>query len=426
MLRRLLLSLCLVWSVCWSAPDQGAVRSAPTEWLIKFHSVPHQLDRFLGAYNLIERGQVPHIKVRVVTSRSAAARIDLDQLARDPAVEWIEPNGLLTATGVITPSDEYYAAQQLPYLTVMRVPEAWTLTIGDTQPVAVIDTGLDIDHPDLTGKIWTNPDEIPGNNLDDDANGYIDDVMGWNFVSNTNVPQDNNGHGSHVAGSIAASSNNGQGIAGIAWPATIIPIKALNGSGVGTYANIAAAIIYAADEGARIINLSLGGALPPQTVRLAVEYAQQHGCLVIASAGNDGLDSIDYPAALPDVVAVAATTNLDEWWFEAASGHGSNYGPQIALAAPGKDIFSANSTGGYYADTGTSMSTAHVSGVAALVWARQPALSAAAVTRILTETAHDVNSLGWDPYTGWGRIDAYRAVVRAEPYRQYLPLIHHP
>jgi subtilisin family serine protease len=271
-------------------------------------------------------------------------------------------------------------------------------------------------HPDLLNKLWTNPGEIPGNSLDDDHNGYIDDVHGWNFVAATNQPQDDAGHGSHVSGSIAAQTNNAIGIAGMSWQARIMPLKALAGNGKGTWANVAAAVIYAADNGARIVNLSLGDTQSSQTIELAVQYAQSRGCLLIAASGNSQA-AVEYPAALPGVMAVAATDSADFYWSN------SNRGPEVDVAAPGVNIFSTSNTGGYFELTGTSMSTAHVSGLAALVWSARPDYSASQVALVITGTAHDVWSPGWDQFTGWGRIDAYQAVRRASTRSWYLPLI---
>ncbi|MBP7689059.1 MAG: S8 family serine peptidase [Thermoflexales bacterium] len=392
-------------------------QASPTEWLLHFN--PERAatpDRVFRDHQLIVLRHIPRIDVWVVAARSGAA--PLESIRSDPAIDWIEANGWVRASDVITPDDTFYVAQQWPYLNVMRVPEAWALTTGDSRPVAVIDTGISITHPDLTGKIWSNPDEIAGNGLDDDANGYVDDAIGWNFVSNTNNVQDNHSHGSHVSGSIAASANNGQGIAGLSWAATLMPIKALGSNAAGTWANIAAAIIYAADEGARIINLSLGDkAVPPQTLRLAVSYAQSKGCLLIAAAGNDGTGQIEYPAALPGVLAVAST-ELDDTRSDF-----SNYGADLDVSAPGRDIFSASSTGSYYANSGTSMSAAHVSGLAALIWSMRPDYAALTVAQTITLTAQDIGSIGWDAQSGWGRIDALAAVRHAQQGRIYLPVL---
>ena len=298
------------------------------------------------------------------------------------------------------PNDYWYNSQQRPYLELMGLPEAWMLSTGDAQPIAFVDTGVALDHPDLMDKVWINAGEIPDNGLDDDGNGYTDDVHGWNFVANSNNPQDDASHGSHVAGIAAASSNNLIGITGMAWRTPIMPLKALAANATGSDADVAEAIVYAADNGAHIINLSLGSRDELPATHSAVEYAQQQGCLIIAAAGNDGLSPIDYPARLPDVLAVAATDTSDVRWLH------SNYGSDVDVAAPGVEILSANKYGSYNQLTGTSMSTAFVSGLAALIWSLQPAWTANDVAATLTSTAHDVAYSGWDSYTGWGRIDA--------------------
>jgi subtilisin family serine protease len=416
-MKRLLLLILIVIAL-----DRSQTQAASNQWLV--HLEPDRAtapDRVFKAHQLIALRHIPRIDVWVVTP--AAAAISLDAVARDPAIDWIEPDGWvrasdLRASEVITPDDDFYLAQQLPYMQLMGLPQAWTLTNGDSQPVAVIDTGIDITHPDLTSKIWSNPNEVPGNGLDDDGNGYVDDTIGWNFVSNTNNVKDNNSHGSHVSGSIAASTNNATGIAGLAWSNPIMPIKALGSNATGTWSNIAAAIIYAADEGAHVINLSLGdSAPPPQTIRLAVSYAQSKGCVLVAAAGNSSVGQVEYPAALPGVLAVTST-ELDDTRSDF-----SNYGADLDIAAPGRDIFSASDAGEYYVSTGTSMATAHVSGLAALVWSLRPAYSAEMVARVITETAHDVAAVGWDQYTGWGRVDAYAALQRVAARQYFLPLV---
>jgi subtilisin family serine protease len=421
-----LLVLSLIASPAQHDLTKSAEPNAAQEFLVRFkgaYSTSDEVARFMARQDLMLLQHLPQIDVWLVTPRDTFPAQNLASLMRQSEIDWVESNDVLQASGVITPSDEFYLPQQLPYLSLMRLPEAWTYTTGDALIIAIVDTGVDLNHPDLANKLWTNPDESIGNGVDDDLNGYVDDGGGWNFVSNSNLVQDNNGHGSHVAGSAAAHTNNGLGIAGVSWNSIIMPVKALNSLGQGTYADIAAAIIYAADEGASVINLSLGGPVPPQTVRLAVSYAQSKGCLVIASTGNSGVAGVEYPAALPGVLAVAATTNQDEWWFDSSSNHGSNYGPEVDVAAPGVDIFSTVTSGGYFVASGTSMSTAHVSGLAALIWSANPAYSADGVARVITATAHDVASGGWDQYTGWGRIDAYAALQEAVAQQLFLPLV---
>ncbi len=349
--------------------------------------------------------RIPRIDVWLVTSSDVPAAALVRRLERSRDVSWAEPNGRVHASG-ITPNDNFYQAQQWN-LRLLGLPEAWVFTTGDANPIAVIDTGVDLNHPDLAAKIWANADEIPGNDEDDDGNGYVDDVHGWDFVHSDAVPQDDNSHGSHVSGIAAARTDNSTGVAGVAWQSPIMPLKALNNLGDGTWADVAEAIVYAADNGARILNLSLGGEESSQTIEEAVSYAHSQGCLIVAAAGNSKSQPapVEYPAALPEALAVAATTDSDTPWSY------SNRGPEVDVAAPGVDIFSASKSGSYYPSSGTSMATPHISGLAALVWSLRPAMTADQVTHVITSTAHDVYTPGWDQRTGWGRIDAQAAIL---------------
>jgi thermitase len=367
----------------------------------------------------------------------------LEMLRRDPRVAYAEldyvvrsldvrsspfalRHSLLTLrpSDVITPDDPGWINQWGP--AKIEAPAAWGVVTGTPDVViAVLDTGVYLDHEDLASKLWTNPGEIPGNWVDDDGNGQVDDIHGWHFFhswsGSTYFPaedsdvRDDNGHGTHVAGIAAAAANNGAGIAGLAWGARIMPVKVLNQYGDGFYSDLAAGIIYAADNGARVINMSLGGAESSQMLCAAVDYARRHGAVVVSATGNDGAPWVRYPAACPSALAVAATDSDDQQTSF------SNYGSQVALAAPGTDIYSTwchqniylkLCDGNYYlTKSGTSMATPHVSGVAALIWSRWPALTADAVAMQITRTAVDVASPGWDEYTGWGRLNAAAAVT---------------
>ncbi len=195
-----------------------------------------------------------------------------------------------------------------------------------------------------------------------------------------------------------------------------MPLKVLNASGHGNYADVVSAIVYAADNGARILNLSLGGEDYSAALAEAVGYARQRGCLLAAAAGNDS-GAVLYPAANDGVLAVVATTRWDRRWY------GSNYGPEVDVAAPGADIYSTTLDDAYLSASGTSTATPHVSGLAALVWSAQPDLTSGEVARVITETVRDLGAPGWDQFYGWGRIDAYQAVSSVTLFRVYLPLI---
>jgi len=159
----------------------------------------------------------------------------------------------------------------------IRSPEAWDITTGDNLTIAVIDTDVDLDHPDLAGKLWNDADEISDNSLDDDRNAYVDDSDGWHFVNADGQPQDDHRHGTHVAGMAAADTHNGQDVAGVSWEARIMPLNVLDVSGEGNHADVARAIVYAADNGARILNLSLGGQDYSATLAKAAGYACERG-----------------------------------------------------------------------------------------------------------------------------------------------------
>ncbi len=340
------------------------------------------------------RRQIPRIDVWWVEIDESAK----EALAKHPAIRWVEPNQKVHAADV-TPNDDFYLAQQWN-LRLMDLPEAWVFTQKPAPVIAIVDDGVSLGHPDLSEKIWVNVDEVPDNNVDDDHNGYVDDVHGWNFVLNRPNPVISN-HGSHVAGIAGAASNNGIGIAGVAWASALMPVQVLQGGGYR--ATTAEGIIYAADNGAQIINLSLGDHEFSHVIAEAVAYAQSRGCLLVAAAGNDYV-AVEYPAALPGVLAVAASTAAD------IPASRSNQGPEVDVTAPGVDIYST-STYGYAFMSGTSMATPHVSGLAALLWALEPDMTAGQVAHVITRTAQDIYTVGWDPRAGWGRVAASEAVL---------------
>ncbi len=374
-----------------------------------------QIERALKPLSIVE--------VRVPGGHEEAV---VDSLQRSGQVAFAELDYAAHSTDMVTPTDPGWGNQWGP--RQIEAPAAWAVVTGTPGViVAVVDSGLKLDHEDLAAQRWTNAGEIPGNFVDDDGNGKIDDVNGWHFFhryttsgfvpdEDANV-QDDYGHGTHVAGIVAAAANNGVGITGIAPGARVMPVKVLDQYGTGWYSDIAAGIVYAADNGARVINLSLGGTPDSQTLREAVDYARSRGALVVAATGNSG-GAVLYPAAYDPVLAVAATDANDQ------RASFSNFGPQVDLAAPGVDIYSTWPwVTGYFTKSGTSMAAPHVSGAAALIWSYQPNLPATAVANALERTAVDLGETGWDAYTGWGRLDLYRAVQAAALPRWFLPLI---
>jgi subtilisin family serine protease len=292
----------------------------------------------------------------------------------------------------------YYGGANDWNVNIVNAPESWQAGYtGRGVIVAVIDTGVDFSHPDLAGQQWVNMGEIAGNGVDDDGNGYIDDVSGWDFYYGDNTPIDANGHGTHVAGTIAAH-RNGYGSTGIAYDARIMAIQALNDSGSGSSRKVADGIRYAVDNGAHIINLSIGGVMN-SSIEAALRYAFEHNVLVIASAGNDSASEPGYPGAysamFANVLAVGAhdiNNNL------ASFSNRMGTGGAVQVDAPGVRIYSTHLNGGYAVKNGTSMAAPHVAGLAALALSANRGLSAADLRGLIVETArrtiHGSDALG--------------------------------
>jgi hypothetical protein len=280
------------------------------------------------------------------------------------------------------PNDPYYGSQWA--LEKVGAPQAWARSRGRGVLVAVLDTGVDLDHPDLASKVR--------------------DDIDWDFVDGDGVAEDAHGHGTHVAGIVAAATDNSVGVAGMGWEATILPIRVVGPAGADSLA-LAQAISYTVAHGADVINLSLGSqTVCPQVVQDAVDYAHSHGVVLIAAAGNDGTDAPSFPANCYYVLGVAATGPDD-----ARAGF-SNYGTHVTVAAPGSNIYSTALDGGYEYRNGTSMATPYVAGLAALVRARYPDYTATEVVSAILDNAVDLGAAGWDPYYGCGRIDAARTL----------------
>ena len=264
----------------------------------------------------------------------------------------------------------------------MGIDSAWRQTTGADVTVAIVDSGIDLGHPDLAPNLWTNPGEIAGNGVDDDHNGYVDDVHGYDFVDWDGTPQDANGHGTHVAGIVAARGGNGIGVSGVAWRARLMAVRVLDRQARGTTTAVAEGLRYAVDNGARIVNLSLAGPTSTPDLEEAVRYAQDRGVLVVVAAGNDGADlavAPTFPAAYAEanVLGVAATTR------DGGLSGVSDYGPGADLAAPGEEILSTALGGGYEWRTGTSMAAPQVAGTLVLLAAARPDLDAGALRAAL-------------------------------------------
>ncbi|NTS77273.1 S8 family serine peptidase [Catenovulum sp. SM1970] len=300
------------------------------------------------------------------------------------------------ASQSIQPDDPLFSSQE--HHTLINSEQAWdTNSSCNLTKVAVLDSGIDLDHTDLVENIWVNSAELD-NGIDDDNNGLIDDIQGWDFVNNTNMPDDDNGHGTHVSGIVAAKGNNFNGVSGVCWNAQLMPIKVLRDSGTGNLSTIQQGIDYAAAQGARVIVLSLVfNQSSPSLLATMRAAEQEHDVLFVVAAGNNGKD-IDkdpiYPASysplLDNTMAVANVDNNFE------RNENSNFGAQtLDISAPGTGIFSTWRNNNYIEQTGTSMSAPMVAGAAALLWSINPELSAAEVRSQLINTNRNDSGSEW-------------------------------
>ncbi|GAB4531927.1 MAG: hypothetical protein Kow0063_11870 [Anaerolineae bacterium] len=355
---------------------------APGEILVRFRPDVNQLNaqNLLAAQDLQILSSIRPIGVLKVAVQTGREMDAIATLRSNPNVLYAEPNYIAYALET-TPNDPSYGLQW--GLSKIKAPSAWDITTGTSEVIiAIVDTGIDLEHPDLN---------CPGKLL-----------SGYDFYNNDSNPDDDHGHGTHVAGIAAACTNNATGVAGLAWGARLMPVKVLSSGGTGTYEQVAAGIIYATDHGADIINLSLGGSAGSDTLFNAVQYAHSRGRLVVAATGNNA-GPVLYPAAYAAAMAVAATTSTDQRaWF-------SNYGPETDIAAPGVSIYSTFPGSYGYLD-GTSMATPFVSGLAALIWSFNPDLPRDQVRGVIESSADDLGTPGKDDYFGYGRINAWRAL----------------
>ncbi|NJD51399.1 MAG: hypothetical protein FIB07_00855 [Candidatus Methanoperedens sp.] len=294
-------------------------------------------------------------------------------------------------------------------------PEAWNISTGSRGViVAVIDTGVDYTHEDLAGNMWTNPGEIPGNGIDDDHNGFVDDYYGWDFAYDDNNPMDGNYHGTHVSGIIGGVGNNGKGVAGVSWNVSIMAVKFLNDEGDGYVSDAIDAINYATLMGADIMSNSWGGADYSSALEAAIKAADNAGILFVASAGNYAANTDDspvYPAGfdVANIISVAATDHND------SIADFSNYGNMtVDIGAPGVGILSPVPGNGYDSYSGTSMAAPYVSGAAALLKAFNPTLTHYQIKNILMNSVDTLPSLNGKTVSG-GRLNIHKAITIAPP-----------
>ena len=417
--RSLLAVAVLLAFLCASATAAERRKGAeyvPGELIVKFKDgvskgSMRQARNARGLRTLREFGRpgLQKLQLRRGGSVEQAAR----DLVKSGLVEYAEPNYILHKLDVV-PNDPRFGDQWALKNTGVpgadiQATDAWTVSTGSADMlVAVIDTGVQITHPDLAANIWTNPDEIAGNGLDDDGNGYVDDVNGWDFYGGDNSvfdsPTDDD-HGTHVSGTIAAVTDNGLGVSGINWQARIIPLKFIGPPG-GSTSDAIDAIEYAADKGVKVISASWGGGGYSIALKDAIEAS---GALFIAAAGNDYLDADAepmYPAAYEsdNIISVASSTSTD-----ARSSFSNWGGTSVDVAAPGSNILSTVPTDSYAYFSGTSMATPHVSGLAALVLA-DGLLTPAEAKNLILNSVDRLEAFSGLVRSG-GRINAYNAML---------------
>ena len=406
-----------------AAPGELIVRFAPSADAGDRHEIREQ-----AAVGLDTALPLPGLQLVEVDPGQSAA--DAERfLERDGEVLYAEPNYYRRA--FLRPNDPSFGSQWafenvgqlggLPGADINAVA-AWDITTGSPSTVvAVVDTGVALDHPDLAGASWTNPGESgagrEGNGVDDDGNGVVDDVRGWDWVGGDPNPADPNGHGTHLAGTIGARTGNGQGVAGTSWSTRLMALRAISTDGSGTVADLVRAFRYAAAKGARVVNLSFGSSAFSRAEQDAIAAAP--GVLFVIAAGNGGADGSgddndrfpEYPCAYPqgNIVCVAATDFRDQLAFF------SNYGAAtVDLAAPGDSILSTWPGGSYQYLNGTSMATPHVAGAAALLLAARPDLNTAGLRTGLLAGVDVLAPLVGRVASG-GRLDLRRVLESAPP-----------
>ncbi|HAY32814.1 MAG TPA: S8 family serine peptidase [Ignavibacteria bacterium] len=303
----------------------------------------------------------------------------------------------------------------------IKIVYSWDIETGsDEVVVAILDSGIRDDHPDLRDRIWINSGEIPNNGIDDDNNGYTDDVRGWDFAYDDNRPEDGFGHGTNIATVIGASTNNRIGFAGVDQKCRLMNCKNLNSYNSGEYDWWSESIKYAVDNGADIINMSEGGDDYSKVLKTAIEYALESGVMVVAAMMNKGDNRNYYPAGFDGVMAVGATDTDDKRCRKFSWGGGSCWGKNISVVAPGNKIYGLDYENTQAYDvfwSGTSQSTAIVSGIASLLLAQNQNRTSDDLSKIIKFTAKDLvgdpreDKPGWDQYYGFGRVDSYAALT---------------
>lgn len=427
-------------SVVYSQQREVRQRYADDRIVVKFKTPPSEDLDPLAA----EIFRAPGLRTEALSQKHAGPKLihlnnslsveeAVSRASADPRVEYAEPDYLVYATDTV-PNDPFFAAGQMWGLSQascqfcgqstpnIDATRAWDITTGSDDIIAVVlDTGVDLSHEDLAANAWVNSGEIAGNGRDDDGNGKVDDVNGWNFRDDSNqtfVSASEDFHGTHVAGSIGATGNNGKGVTGVAWHVKLMSLRFLGGSlGKGTTSNAVKGIYYAIDMrnrgfNVRVINASWGGGGDSQSLRDAIAAANDAGILFVCAAGNESEDVDDTPSfpsayagSSGGTISVAAVDQSGNLASFSNYGHGS-----VSLAAPGVQIASTYPQNGYANLSGTSMATPYVAGIAVLLWAQDSSLTPAQVKQRIIDTSEPLNSLA-SQVARSGRASAYAALT---------------
>jgi subtilisin family serine protease/fibronectin type 3 domain-containing protein len=392
--------------------------------LQKWH-VDNVRSLFVSSDPIVEMSVSLKSWIAIEISDDAEAQEAVNELFLSDAVIAVQENRVFRLSFI--PNDSLYPNQYA--LEKMKAAEGWDIERGSEDVlVAVIDTGIDYEHPELNGALWINSgedinnnglvDESDFNGLDDDGNGFIDDVRGWDFtdapnypaagdyLERDNDPMDEHGHGTGVSGLIAARTDNKSGIAGLAHNCRVMALRTFNSSGYGEEDDAASAILYAVANGAQVINMSFGDVFVSQVLQDVIKYARSKGVIMIASSGNSSTDQIHYPSGFAETISVGATDNNDE-----LAGY-SNYGPTVDLVAPGSNVISLDLDNGFHNWNGTSFSAPYVSAAAALLLSNQPGLSPDAIRSILVNSTDDLGDPGWDDRFGAGRLNVFKMLLQ--------------
>lgn len=403
-----------------SVPGEFVVKLKPGMMRMSTQALSAQLNGFVT--QKISGQDIVVVKKAVFQTNDSAVKA----LNQNPLVEIAEPNYIYKINKA--PTDPLYTqtwglgnvGQADPKNQVgvagidVNAERAWEIQTGTREKIiAVIDTGIDYSHPDLVENMWKNEVEAAGTaGVDDDNNGVVDDIYGYNAINDSGDPKDDQGHGSHCAGTIGARANNGIGVAGVNWSVRMMAIKFLDAGGSGSLADAIKAIDYATKMGAHVLSNSWGGGGFSQTLLDSIKRSNDAGAIFIAAAGNEynnNDNSPTYPSTyqVENVMSVAAIDN------RGAKADFSNYGKKtVHLGAPGVNVMSTTG-GGYKSFSGTSMATPHVAGVAALLWANEPNLTAAEVKERLVATVRPLASMKGKTRTG-GMVDAYGALTNTQ------------